>query len=61
MLGRKALWFKMLMQEHPVYMTTCSERDVEEEEVQERLDFSATKKQEEDTSDREERRQVGCQ
>ena len=32
-------------------MTTSSERDVEEEEVQERLDFSATEKQE-DTSDR---------
>ena len=33
------------------YVTTSSERDVEEEEVQERLDFSATEKQE-DTSDR---------
>ena len=31
-------------------MTTSSERDVEEEEVQERLDVSATEKQE-DTSD----------
>ena len=51
-LGRKALWFKMLMQEH---MTTSSERDVEEE-VQERLDFSATEKQE-DTSDRGEQKE----
>ena len=36
-------------------MTTSSERDVEEEEVQKRLDFSATKKQE-DTSDRGEQK-----